>query len=140
MTPNLVSCGLVPLLSVCLIAQQTPQTETPAARVPAKTQKYDHALQDGTPVKLQLTRALSSADAKAGQEISFEVVDDLDVDGVTVLHRGSSAVGVVTEASRQRKVMGRAGKLNFTITSVQLADDEKVALRTPSTMPGVTRA
>jgi hypothetical protein len=77
---------------------------------------------------LQLSKKLSSADAKAGQEISFEVVDDIDVDGVTVLHRGTSAIGVVTEANAKKR-MGRAGKLNFTITYVPLADGEKAALR-----------
>jgi hypothetical protein len=145
MTSNLVLCALAPLLSVGLIAQPAPQVEAPAASgvaaigpVPAQTQTYDHTLQDGTPVKLQLTRALSSADSKAGQEISFEVVDDIDVEGVTVLHRGSSAIGVVTEAEAKKR-MGRAGKLNFTITSVQLADDEKVALRAVNDAKGDSR-
>jgi hypothetical protein len=145
MTRNLVSCALVPLLSVSLAIAQTAQVASPAVPAAVATQAEtmqpktsDHILQDGTPVKLQLSRALSSADAKAGQEISFDVVDDIDVDGITVLHRGTSALGVVTEAEA-RKRMGRAGKLNFTINSVQLADNEKIALRAVNDAKGDSR-
>jgi hypothetical protein len=112
MTRTVSVAWIVPL-SFSLLAQLSPP---------------DHILQDGTPVKLRLSKALSSADAKAGQEITFEVVDDIDVDGVTVLHRGSPAVGVVTEAEAKKR-MGRAGKLNFSLTFVKLADEEKASLR-----------
>jgi hypothetical protein len=81
---------------------------------------------------------LSSADAKAGQEIFFEVVDDIDVDGVTILHRGVTATGVVTEAVPKKR-LGRAGKLNFSITSVPLADNEKAALRAVNDAKGDSR-
>jgi hypothetical protein len=148
MIRNTVSLVLVLLLSVSLVAaQQTPRVgaaEGPASGAPtqpepAQPHSYDHILQDGTPVKLQLSRTLSSADAKAGQEISFEVADDIDVNGVTVLHRGASAVGVVVEAQAKKR-MGRAGKLNFTITSVRLADNEKVALRSVNDASGESRS
>ncbi|HYL93515.1 MAG TPA: hypothetical protein VEW69_10200, partial [Alphaproteobacteria bacterium] len=41
-------------------------------------------LHDGTPVRLRLSRNLSSADAKTGDTIDFEVLEDLKVDDVLV--------------------------------------------------------
>jgi len=79
-------------------------------------------------VKLRLSQTISSADAKVGQEIPFEVVEDVQVDGVTVLPKGSTAIGTVTEA-QPRRSMGRVGKLNISISYARLADQEKLALR-----------
>jgi hypothetical protein len=83
---------------------------------------------DGTPIKLRLAQTISSADAKVGQEVPFEVVEEVKVDGVVVLPKGATAIGTVTEAN-SKKSMGRAGKLNMTISYARLADQEKIALR-----------
>jgi hypothetical protein len=85
-------------------------------------------LLDGTPVKLRLSQSISSADAKVGQEVPFEVVEDVKVDEVIVLPKGASAIANVTEAEH-KKSMGRAGKLNVAITYARLTDNEKVSLR-----------
>jgi hypothetical protein len=85
-------------------------------------------LLDGTPVKLRLSSTISSADAKVGQEIPFEVVEEIKIDGVVVLPKGATAIGTVTECNA-KKSMGRAGKLNMNISYARLADQEKVALR-----------
>jgi hypothetical protein len=135
--PILASLALLPLLPA-----QTPQTVAPAASATkpdaAHPETAEHILQDGIPVKLRLSRALTSEEAKAGQEIAFEVVDDIDVDGVTVLRRGTSARGVVTEAVG-RKRLGQAGKLNFRIDYVPLVDNEKAPLRAVNNSHGDSR-
>jgi len=87
-----------------------------------------HTLLDGTPVKLRLSQTISSADAKVGQETPFEVVEEIKVDDVVVLPKGATAIGTVTECNA-KKSMGRAGKLNISISYARLADQEKVALR-----------
>jgi hypothetical protein len=71
---------------------------------------------------------MSSADAKVGQEVPFEVVEDVKVDDVVVLPKGASAIGNVTDAYA-KKSMGRAGKLDINISYARLADSEKAALR-----------
>jgi hypothetical protein len=83
---------------------------------------------DGTPVKLRLSQTISSADAKVNQEIPFDVVEDVKVDGLVVLPKGATAIGTVTEADH-KKSMGRGGKLNMSISYARLADNEKAALR-----------
>ncbi len=119
------------LLLVCplLAAQQQPVSETRQATqaVPA-TPPPPGTLLDGTPVKLRLSQTISSADARVDQEVPFTVVEDVSVDGVDVLPKGSIAIGTVTEAEHKRS-MGRAGKLNISISYARLADQEKVPLR-----------
>jgi PEGA domain-containing protein len=85
-------------------------------------------LEDGTPVKLRLTRNLSSASDKKGDTVDFEVVEDLNVSGVLVIPRGSTAWATITDAQPKRR-MGRGGKLDVNIDNVRLKDGEKVALR-----------
>ena len=79
-------------------------------------------------MKLRLSQTITSADAKVGQEIPFEVVEEIKVDDITVLPKGATAIGTVTEADH-KKTMGRAGKLNMSISYARLTDGEKVALR-----------
>lgn len=123
----------VVLLAVCpLLAAQQPQpaTETPVAAQQAAplTPPSPHTLLDGTPVKLRLSQTISSADTRVGQEIPFEVVEDLSVDQVVVLPKGATAIATVT-AAEHKKSMGRAGKLDIAISYARLKDQEKVALR-----------
>ncbi|MGB6846450.1 MAG: hypothetical protein WBE09_16275 [Candidatus Acidiferrales bacterium] len=85
-------------------------------------------LEDGTPVHLVLSENLSSADAVTGQTVEFEVVDDVIVNGLLVIPRGSTAWATVTDAEHKRR-MGRAGKLDLNIDKVRLGDGEKALLR-----------
>jgi hypothetical protein len=83
---------------------------------------------DGTAIKVRLAETISSADAKTGQQVPFEVTEDVAVQGVTVIPKGAQALASVTEA-QSKKSMGRGGKLNVNIDSVRLADGEKAQLR-----------
>ena len=85
-------------------------------------------LEEGTPVKLRLTRTISSASAQVGDRVDFEVLDAVSVNGIVVIPKGGIAWGTVTAAHKKRR-MGRGGKLNVNIDSVKLADGEKDALR-----------
>jgi hypothetical protein len=81
-----------------------------------------------TPVHLKLSRTLSSATAHVGEEVTFEVAQDVIVGGVTVIAKGAPGVGAVTEAEPKKR-MGKAGKLNVDVNSVVLANNEKIVLR-----------
>jgi len=85
-------------------------------------------LEDGTPVKLRLTRNLSSASDRTGDTVDFEVIEDVSMDNLVVIPRGSTAWATITEAYPKRR-MGRGGKLDVNIDSVRLKDGEKAALR-----------
>jgi cytoskeletal protein RodZ len=118
--------------------QASPQAETssqPQSKQPSAAATKQPApalngfgLEDGTPVKLRLTRNLSSGSDKKGDTVDFEVVEDLSVDGILVIPRGGIAWATITEAQPKRR-MGRGGRLDVNIDSVRLNDGEKVPLR-----------
>lgn len=60
-------------------------------------------LEDGTPVRLKLKRNLSSADAQAGDRVDFDVLDEIAVNGIVLIPKGSVALGTVTEAQAKRR-------------------------------------
>ncbi len=108
---------------------QKPETTT-------RKQSLAFGLEDGTPVKLRLTRNLSSADATTGDRVDFEVVEDVEVKDVIVIPRGRLASATIVDAQHKRR-MARGGKLNVNIDDVQLTDGEKVPLRAVKEAKGV---
>jgi len=111
-------------------SQQETKEQQPA-QTPATTslkQPLAFGLEDGTPIKLRLTRNLSSADATTGDRVDFEVLEDVKVKDVIVVPRGGLALATITEAQHKRR-MARGGKLNVNIDDVRLADGEKAPLR-----------
>jgi hypothetical protein len=116
-------------------AQQTTSKDPPAVKTTSGTSPQTpsappkpNTLLDGTPVKLRLGRTLSSADTKVGDEVDFEVLEDVTVDSMVVIPKGALALATVTTAEH-KKNMGRGGKLDVNIDSVRLIDNEKAALR-----------
>jgi len=97
-----------------------------AKKLPSPTDVF--TLLDSTPIHVKLGKALSSSSAQVGDEVSFEVLEDVVVDGLLVIAKGALASGVVNEAE-PKKSMGRGGKLGVLVKSVRLTDEEKVMLR-----------
>jgi hypothetical protein len=110
-----------------IFAQQSPASSPPPAQS-SKSAPIGFVLEDGTPVKLRLSRNLSSATDRKGDQVDFDVLEDLSVDNVVIVPRGAVALGTITEAEH-KKSMGRAGKLNVNIDSVRMRDGERAALR-----------
>jgi hypothetical protein len=120
-------------------APQAPKEDQSKAapQEPATTLKQPLAfgLEDGTPVRIRITRNLSSADAKTGDRVDFEVLDDVKMKDVILIPRGSIAWGTVTEAQPKRR-MARGGKLDVNIDDVKLFDGERAPLRAVKEMKG----
>src|SRR6266478_3611534 len=108
--------------------QPTQQTkDQPPSQKPETVslkQPLAFGLEDGTPIKLRLTRNLSSADATTGDRVDFEVLEDVKVKDVIVVPRGGLALATVTEAQHKRR-MARGGKLDVNVDDVRLLDGEK---------------
>ncbi len=106
------------------------QPVQPPANGPTASTVYPSPLllHDATPIRLRLKRNLSSEDAKAGDSVDFEVLDDLKVDDVLLLVRGGTAIATITQAEHKKR-MARGGKLDVNIDYVRLVNGDKVALR-----------
>jgi hypothetical protein len=141
--------GYVPQASVLLFkdkpSRKTAQPSTPPPVVRARTaydepvaappapassvpSGFDLTLPNATPIHVKLTKAISSATAKVGEVVEFEVSEDVLVDGIRVIPVGAKAGGTVTEAEPKKR-MGHGGKLTLAISFVRLANNEKAAVR-----------
>lgn len=104
------------------------QAQTPPVPPATPRPPLAFGLSEDTPVKLKLTRTMSSHDAKVDEKVDFEVVEDVKIGDVVVVQHGGMAIATVTEAKPKGR-MGKAGKLNMNIDYVQLVSGEKVPLR-----------
>src|SRR6202166_426089 len=117
-------------LSSPLVGQKA-ATPVPVQAQPAQTDftsKKGFVLEEGTPVRLRINRTISSADARPGDTVDFEVLDDISVNGTLVVSKGGLAFATVTEAQAKRR-MARGGKLDINIDYVKLVSGDKAALR-----------
>jgi len=137
--------GFVPRTNLFLLKDQ-PGTglPTPAAKPPARERThYDQpgsevagpahtggafTLANNTPICVKLNKTISSATAHVGDAVELEVVEDVTVDGITVLPAGSKVSGAIAE-SEPKKRFGHGGKLAFSIASITLADGEQIKVR-----------
>ncbi len=143
-----MSATLAGLIVVCCmlstaLAQSSspppPSSQSQPTNAQPNVPSKGFVLEDGTAVTLRLGRSLSSADAQAGDRVDFEVAEEISVDRIVVIPKDSPASGTVIEAHKKTR-MGRAGKLDVTIDSVQLADGEKATLRAVKESQGGSHA
>jgi hypothetical protein len=141
--------GYVPVESLLLVKDKpgaktaAPKTTQPAARertpydAPAAHAEVapsaplspsEFTLHNGTPIHLKLGKTISSETARVGDVVDLLVVEEVIVDGLSVIPRGTTAIGLVTDAEPKKR-MGHGGKLAFSINFVRLKDDEKAAVR-----------
>ena len=137
----------ISLLAVSLLASSFSfaQDKSAAPQRPADPNQtattrpaLEFGLAEDTPVRLKLSRNMSSKDAKVNDKVDFEVIDDVKLGETVVIQRGALAIATVTEA-RPRRRMGRSGKLNMNIDYVQLVTGDKVSLRAVKGGTGGTR-
>ncbi len=138
--------GFVPLSNVILLKDQPAtalspsETEVPARErihydepprgsiAPTRAAAPSFTLLKDTPVRVRLLKTISSSTAHVGDPVELEVLDDVFVEGVLVLAKGSKAIGAVAEAEPKKR-FGHGGKVAFTLTSIRLADREPLPVR-----------
>ena len=85
-------------------------------------------LQDGTPVRLRLSRNVSSSTAHVQETVDFEVTEPVIDQNYVVIPKGAVALGRVSKVQAKRR-FGRAGALELSIDSVRLTDGQTIPLR-----------
>ncbi len=83
---------------------------------------------DGTTISVRLMEPLSSATAKTGDVVTFEVVEDVVINGQVVIKQGTPARGTIVESAAKRR-MGRAGRLAYALTETKSVGRQTVRLR-----------
>ena len=82
---------------------------------------------DGTPLEVEATYTVSSAEVEEGTAVSFNVVHPVVINGATVISRGARATARVTKAEKGGS-WGRAGTLAWMMQDVIAIDGSKVPL------------
>ena len=127
------------LLLFCIVGSSisvSSQATESSASVPVTVERpLTFGLPDGTPVKLRISRNLSSGDAKTGETVDFEILEDIKIGETIVVPRGGIAIGTVTRAKPKAR-LGRGGKLDITIDYMRTSLGDKIALRAVKTTKG----
>jgi hypothetical protein len=92
-------------------------------------------LRDATPVYLKTAHDLSSTATKRGDILVLRVQAEVRISGVLLIAENAKATATVTEVQTRGR-MGRGGRLNVRIDSVELVNGEKVHLRAIKTLDG----
>jgi len=91
---------------------------------------------DGTRIRVRLEENLSSSSAELGQTVDFAVTQEVRVGDAIVVANGARATGSIVKVEERRR-MGRAGMLDFSIERVQLVDGNWLNVRyTPNKNKG----
>ena len=80
----------------------------------------------GTLVVLRLNETVTSK-ASAGKELNTQVLQDVVVNGYTVIKAGTPARASIASAERA-KMLGKEGELNITVSSTTTVDGQRVFL------------
>ena len=80
-------------------------------------------IKGGSIIPLQSSEQRRAADVTEGQTVDFNVIQDVNVDGVCVVPRGTIVKGKVAEAKKST-VAGTKGRLVITINSLFLPNGE----------------
>ena len=83
---------------------------------------------DGTKLRVRLDQSISSATAEQGQGVELSITEAVKVNDQVVIPDGARVTGTVTMAQEKRH-MGRAGKLDFSIDRVRAIDGEWIPIR-----------
>jgi hypothetical protein len=85
-------------------------------------------LDEGTLVKAALKYDIRGGDLKVGDQLEFELAQPLMSNNDVVVQTGAKILGTVTEA-RGNGVLGRKGKLAFSIDYLYLSNGQVIKLR-----------
>jgi hypothetical protein len=113
------------LLLLMVLSPKCGATPAPPAPRPARVQVRVPA---GTPVELETAYTINSQLVRAGDAVSFRVVNPVVVNGQVVVEKGATATALVTKAERGGH-FGRAGRLAWMMKEVTAADGSRIPLQ-----------
>jgi hypothetical protein len=112
-----------------------PAPAAAAAAAAPQPAAVEMKIPDGTPLELELQSNVTSKEAQEGDIINFTVVNDILVNGVTVIERGAPAKARVAVAKKSGH-WGKSGKLGWAMQDVLAADGTRIPLRMEKKLAG----
>lgn len=85
-------------------------------------------LPDGTIVAVTTIEAINPENLYPGDSLKFEVAEDVTIDGVIVIKKGTAARGEVVRAEKSHYV-GKGGMIGISVTSTTAIDGQKIPLK-----------
>lgn len=109
----------------CAAQSQTPRPVAPS--LPPVARPAFVTIPKGTKVCLKLMQTVSSATAQNGQNVQMTVANDIVIDGLVVLAKGSAATGILRHVKKAvpRK---REGNVELNSAVVQITKRKKLKL------------
>ncbi|HEV2880222.1 MAG TPA: hypothetical protein VGX24_02850 [Pyrinomonadaceae bacterium] len=113
-------------------ASVAPETTSTRGVAPTQEEKEVAAarrvkLPQGTPLDIEMAYTITSQEVRAGELISFRVVNPVLVDGVIVVAVGATATARIVKASRGGH-FGRAGRIAWVMQDVTAVDGTRIPL------------
>jgi hypothetical protein len=122
---HLKTAGVPEEVLVAMIgASRTARNELIAIRIPG-----------GTVIDIETAYRISSQEIKAGEAISFRVVNPVKIGDAIVIAPGAIATGRVVKASRGAH-FGKAGRLAWTMETVTAVDGSRVPIQSAGRIVG----
>lgn len=106
------------LITSSAFAQSGEPAAAPAVMTIAPAPSGNAILPQGTPIRLRTLSQLHSQENRTGDRFDLEVAEDVMLNGVVVIPRGSPASGEITRVKR-KGMWGRSGRLETRLLSVR---------------------
>lgn len=120
------SIGVVPEINLVKVLNfnKEPENKKPA------NEKV--TLNEGLIIKAALVKNINGSNLSIGDKIDFELDQDIVINNYIVVRKGAKILGTVTDAKGSR-MLGKKGKLAFTIDFMYLPDGKVLKLRSQVT-------
>jgi hypothetical protein len=116
------------LLSLFVISCLTLSCCILAGAQPATAQMKDIVIPDGTELAVITMETITSKTATEGDPLTFKIDEDVRVDGLVVIARGTLVKGYVSDTKKNGH-FGKGGKLSVRIESTTTIDKQSIKLR-----------
>ena len=121
-------------------APTAPPAPPPAPRRAGRNSQPEGTVEvtipDSTAFIVELAEDLTSGKIKTNNIVSFNVAEDLKIDGITVIAKGAPATARVIDAKKSRS-WGRGARIFMTMQDVRAVNGENLPVRAGNDLRGV---
>ncbi len=118
------------VMMLVLVSFMTPSFAALSVRKqdPAHAAENIKVIPDGTEFTVVTIDEITSKTAAEGDPLTFKVLEDLKIDGLTVIAKDTIVKGTVAQA-KKAGMMGKGGSLGIRVESTMTVDSQKLKLR-----------